>query len=248
MIKFILFLSLFLLVSTQECLKCSDDAFFCINGKYAPIEGCGVGDCPCTCKCACTKDIDCKDGRECRPVDDLEGILACFPKGESNSEGNAAEGDKNPDCVENCDLTSQCEMLKSVCPLFPNAKCVTDKCKCSAKLDVNGTEPNCNPGADGEDIDYGFPEYPDLFPGAIPPDGDTNPPPATEENFVKEDEEVEEEEASSSNIWLPILIGVLVLIVLVVAFVAWSKLSKKEASAEKEKDIKEKEPLNAESV
>jgi len=239
MIKLILFLSLFLLVSTQECKKCSDVAFFCINGKYAPIEGCGdEGECACPCRCACTEDIDCKDGTVCRPVDDLEGILACFSKEESISKENAVEGDKETDCVENCDLTSQCDMLKSVCSLFPNADCVTDKCKCSTKLDVNGTEPNCNPGADGEDIDYAFPDYIDYFP-AVPTEADTNPPPAAEENIVKE-VEVEEEEAKSLNLLVPILIGVLVLILLVVAFVAWSKLSKKQESTEKDKDVKEK--------
>ena len=37
-------------------------------------------------------------------------------------------------------------MLKQTCTLFPQATCITDNCKCSAKLDVDGVEPKCNPG------------------------------------------------------------------------------------------------------
>jgi len=235
MIKVFLFFSLFFLVTSEKCEKCSE-GFFCISGNHALLEGCGVGDdCLCPCRCSCTNNIDCNDGYECiYPRNALTGlpgnVLACIPKDfeeprTEDFEFTDFEEPTTEDCVENCDTAIQCQMLKQTCTLFPQATCITDNCKCSAKLDVDGVEPKCNPDADVENPEY-FPE--DLFP--------------------IDDFEKEVDDSQSSQIWIPIVIVVVVLVVLIVAYLVWSKQSKKEASTEKEKDIKEMEPLKAGSV
>lgn len=240
MIKLFLFFSLFLLVTSENCEKCSEYVgFFCTSGKYASLEGCGYGDdCLCPCSCSCTDNKDCNDGYECiYPTNVLTGfpgnVLACIRK--------EFEETTTEDCVENCDTATQCKMLKQTCALFPEATCITDNCKCSAKLDVNGVEPKCNPDADEESPEYFYPE--DFFPIIV--QNNTNPPVTHVDNFEKDKEA---DEPQSSQIWIPIVIVVVVLVVLIVAYLVWLKQSKKEASTEKEKDIKEKEPLNAGSV
>jgi len=74
---FLVFSLFVTIVASQTCGECDEVSFFCINGRNAKIEGCGVGeDCLCDCKCSCANNTECNDGLFCKfPKSPLTGLF-----------------------------------------------------------------------------------------------------------------------------------------------------------------------------